>query len=127
MKLLSRKRHDPADVAMARGLGWVSLAIGLTEVIVPRRLERLMGIREGQHESVLRAMGVRELLHGAHILTQDDPAPGVKGRVVGDLIDGALLAMAGRKTRNMSGFMTVLALVAPVVIMDMICATRMSD
>src|SRR5690348_7016674 len=101
----------------ARGLGLVSLCIGLTELAIPRRLEKTMGIHNGQNTGILRLLGVREIMHGIDILSHRDPAPGVRARVAGDLLDGALLGVAAMKTRNRSGFMAICAAVLPVVLL----------
>jgi len=71
------------DKLAARGLGWVSLAIGLSELLAPRKLEQAMGIGNGQNTTVLRSMGLREIFHGIDILTHEDPTPAVVARVAG--------------------------------------------
>ena len=118
---------DPVDVGAARALGVASIGIGLAELAMPRRIGRMLGVDDAQSRGVVRAMGVRELMHGVDILGHEDPAPGVRARVAGDVLDGALLAAAGRKTRNPSGFMTALALVLPIVILDVLFASRLSS
>src|SRR5689334_22783318 len=110
----------------ARGMGLVSIAIGLTEIAAPRQLERTMGIRNGQNTGILRVLGVREIMHGIDLLSHDDPAPGMWSRVAGDLLDGAVLGLAARRTRNPGGFMAICAAVLPVVLLDMILAPQLS-
>lgn len=112
---------------MARGLGWVSIAIGLTEILMPRQLEKTMGVRNGQATGILRVLGVREICHGIDILSHRDPGPAIKARVAGDLLDGALLAVAGTKSRRPGGFLAICAMVLPVVILDLIYARRCED
>ena len=46
------------DVQVARALGWASFAIGLTEILAARPVERLLGI--GDHRGLLTAFGLRE-------------------------------------------------------------------
>ena len=78
--------------AMAQGLGWFSIGLGLAEVLAPRTLARSLGM-DGQ-AGVIGAYGVREILTGIAILSQDDPTPWVWGRVAGDALDLATLAPA---------------------------------
>ena len=95
--------HDESTENGARMLGWASLAIGLTEIVAPRKVEELLGLesRPGYH-GILRVLGVREVMHGVGILA--DPQPngettiGVWARVVGDVLDSALLGMAAMRS-----------------------------
>ena len=93
---------DLPDEKIARGLGWVSIALGIGGIAAPRQIERMLGLEEGngQTTGVIRAVGVRELCHGIDILSHDDPTPGLWARVAGDALDGVLLGIAARKTRN---------------------------
>jgi len=118
--------HDEADLTATRALGFVSIAIGLTELLFPRKLEKAMGIHNGENTGVLRTLGVREITHGIDLLSHKDPTPGVWSRVAGDMLDGALLTMAAKKSRNPKGMAAMFAIVAPVVIADMILAPKLS-
>src|SRR6059058_805656 len=69
------------DLQVARTLGWVSLAIGLTELIAPKKIEQTMGLRNGQNTGILRMLGIREIMHGVDILAHRDPTPGLWARV----------------------------------------------
>ena len=44
--------------ALTRGLGWFSIALGVAEVIAPRRLGRLTGLRP--YRRMLPKLGLRE-------------------------------------------------------------------
>ena len=112
--------------AAACALGLTSIGIGLAEILKPRTIERTMGIPNGQHTGVLRVLGVRELMHGFDLLTHRDPAPGIWARVAGDVLDGVVLGAAGLKSRKLSGFAMICALVLPVVVADMALAPRKS-
>src|SRR5215212_7722491 len=83
------------DRSVAKGLGWVSIAIGLSEILAPKKIEQTMGIGNGQATGILRVLGVREICQGIDILTHNDPTPGLWARVAGDMLDGAVLAVAG--------------------------------
>jgi hypothetical protein len=113
----------------ACALGWTSLGIGLTELLAPDRLQDMMGLEQSQsHRGVLRVLGLREVLHGIGLLTaggnHQKIQTGLWSRVIGDLLDGALLGIAATKTKRPAGFATVAAMVLPVVIADMVFAAE---
>ena len=110
----------------ATGLGFASLAIGLTEILMPRKLEKSMGINNGVNTGILRVMGLREILQGVDILAHDDPTPGIWARVFGDVLDTALLGIAATKTRKPASFATIFVSVMGIGLLDMICAGRLA-
>src|SRR3954453_5656697 len=97
--------HKRAAVDRKAGtcLGWASIAVGLTEILAPKQLEKTMGVGNGQTTGILRVLGVREIMHGIDLLSHRDPTPGVWSRVFGDLLDGALLGAAATRTKNPEG------------------------
>jgi hypothetical protein len=76
---------------------------------------------------IIRAMGVREIMHGVGILAPEDPTPGVWARVLGDLLDGALLTLAATRTKRPWGLAAIFAAVTPVVLADLFFAPRLSQ
>lgn len=108
----------------AQALGWFSIALGAAEVGVPQQLERLLGI--GPHRTLLRALGVRELIPGAAILTQPDPTAWIWARVAGDVMDLGLLAAAFRQTTARTRLLAVSGSVAAITALDVVCAQRLS-
>ena len=119
-------RRAAVDQQAAQCLGWTSIAIGLTEILAPKQLEKTMGVGNGQTTGILRVLGVREIMHGIDILAHEDPTPGVWSRVFGDLLDGVLLGAAATRTKNPGGLAAIFAAVTPVVLADMIFAPRLS-
>jgi len=117
-----QRRTTMATHMTARALGVASFGVAAAELLAPRQLEQTMGIGNGEITGIMRVLGVRELMHGIDILTHENPKPGIWARVAGDMLDGVVLAIAGAKSRNISGFAAVAAAVAPVVIADMVCA-----
>jgi len=115
------------DYKLARGLGWASIGIGVTELAATRKLEEVMGIPNGQNSGTLRITGVREIMQGVDILTHADPTPGVWARVAGDGLDTALLLGALKKTHRRAGFWTIFALAAGLTALDVFCAARLSQ
>src|SRR5215212_741198 len=80
---------------VARGLGYLSLGLGLSQLLAPSWFARTIGVRASSDSTtVVRLVGLRELLAGAGLLTSRNPAPWVWLRVGGDLIDLALLGRA---------------------------------
>src|SRR4051812_41320663 len=79
--------------ALARGLGWFSLALGALEVMAPRQVTRPLGM--AGHEPLCMTYGLREIVTGVGILTSHDPTPWLWGRVVGDALDLATVAAGG--------------------------------
>lgn len=119
--------------ALARGLGFFSLALGLAELAMPRRVARAAEMGEmpdrpelPSSQTLVRAYGLREVGVGAGLLTTADPEPWVWGRVAGDLLDIATVALAPRRRTlfgNSGGSRmgTLVALVA-VTALDVYCA-----
>jgi hypothetical protein len=118
MTLLHR---DSAADALARGLGWFSIGLGLTELFAGRRLARTLGMEE--HSGLLRAYGARELVTGIGILALGDPKPWIWGRVAGDAIDIATLAKGlGEDNPNRRNVELAMAAVAGAAVLDLVCA-----
>jgi uncharacterized membrane protein len=84
---------------IARGLGWLSLGLGLAGIVAPRRLAKLIGLR-GDHNVLFRMLGAREITSGVGILSGRRPSSNwMWSRVGGDAIDLALLGAAFRQMR----------------------------
>jgi hypothetical protein len=88
---IERYMDEYADT-VANGLGWFSIALGAAELMAPRALDRWLGA--GEHETVTRLYGLREIGVGAGILLSRDPTPWLWARVAGDVLDLASLAPA---------------------------------
>src|SRR5947209_2476809 len=101
---------------LARGLGWFSIALGLTELLAPRALTRALGM-EG-HETLVRAYGMREI--GAGIMTlSPDKGLGLQSRVAGDALDIATLLPALRADNPKRDNVAIaLAMVLGVTLLD---------
>lgn len=113
------------NVAAGQGLGWTSIAIGLTELLAPEQLKRTMGLKKSsENTGILRVLGIREIMHGVDLLTHKNPMPGVKARVLGDLLDNVLIGAAATRTRNKTGFLAIVAAVLPVVALDLLFANK---
>jgi hypothetical protein len=113
------------DRRAADKLGVASVAIGLTELLAPQHIQKAMGVGNDRATTgVLRVLGVRELMHGIDLLTHKNPAPGLWARVVGDVLDSALLGLAATRTCKPLGLGVIFAAVVPVVLADVFFAPK---
>jgi hypothetical protein len=89
--------HSPPDVhyapgiGLARKLGWFSIGLGLTEMLAPRLVSRMTGVR---NETLIQGFGLRELVVGVGILSSNRPTNWIWARVAGDAMDLAVLGDA---------------------------------
>lgn len=117
-------QHDGQAAGMARLLGWFSIALGAAQLAVPDGLSRVIGVQPTQStRTLMRAMGLRELVAGFGILA--NRAPGwLWARVAGDTLDLALLAnvLTSESEKARAGAAT--AAVAGVTSLDILAATR---
>jgi hypothetical protein len=115
-----------SNIKLARSLGWTSLAIGAVEIAATRWLENEMGV--GDHHTLIRSFGIREIAAGFTILSQPGMnqtlANGLWARVAGDAVDLAMLGIAAPSTRRPSGLIAIAASVLAVTGLDIFVATR---
>jgi len=122
--------HSPPDtryapgINLARSLGYFSIGLGLAELLAPRFMENLTGVRQ---PGLIQVYGVREIVCGLGILSSAQPAGWLWARVAGDILDLATLAapMAqGGEAATRAG--AAGAAVAGVTLMDVACATGLT-
>lgn len=108
----------------ARGLGWFSIAIGLAELAMTKKVSKAMQLEK--RPGLVRSCGARELATGIGILTRKQTGRWIWARVAGDVMDLAALgtAFAGRK-RKRGKIALAAAAVAGVTMLDLICGKRM--
>ncbi|WP_116807403.1 SRPBCC family protein [Steroidobacter cummioxidans] len=87
---VSLTQQPPLD----RPLGWFSVGLGMAEILAPKTLGRVIGV--GEQSTVLRMCGVREVVSGVGLLSGRAPATFAMSRVVGDVMDLALLGASLR-------------------------------
>jgi uncharacterized membrane protein len=96
----TERRLDEAE-RVARGLGWLSIGLGLAQITAPGRVARMIGVDDDEaNRNTMVAIGVRELASGVGILARERPAGPVWTRVGGDVMD---LALLGRALRSDDG------------------------
>jgi uncharacterized membrane protein len=132
--LTATNGHDLSPRALervhrnARGLGWFSLGLGMAEVLAPRGLSRMIGVGDDRgNRRAMRAIGLREIASGIGILSRSRPTGWLWSRVVGDVMDIALLgwALGARKNRNVR-VPLALASVAGVTALDLFTSRALS-
>ncbi len=118
--------HNRGD-ALAQGLGWFSIGLGLLELATARSMANGLGLH-GQ-ERLVQAYGLREIATGIGILTSrgENRAPWLWGRVAGDALDLATLATAMRDAhpehRRNAGL--AMAAVMGVTVLDLVAANAL--
>ncbi len=116
---MSRTRGSNQALALAQGLGWFSIALGVAQVLAPHRVTRATGLY-GQ-EKLITSYGVREIATGIGLLTAKDPTPWVWGRVGGDALDiGTLAAGVAGPDRERSGVAMLVTM--GITALDVACA-----
>jgi uncharacterized membrane protein len=116
-----------ANQTSARALGWFSIGLGLSELLMPETMARTIGFRRSP--LWLQVMGAREIATGIGILAAQRPGPGhLQLRVVGDAIDLALLASAWQDAgRDRDRLAIATAAVAGVTVLDVLATRQLAS
>jgi hypothetical protein len=120
------RRGGDGTLALAQGLGWFSIGLGIAELAAPGRLARWLGMEE--RTGLIRACGAREIVTGLGILAQENPTFWMWARVGGDMLDLGTLAMGLERNnpkRENVGF--AIAAVAGVTTLDVLCARALGS
>jgi hypothetical protein len=111
---------------LARGLGWFSIGLGVTEMLAPGWLGEKIGM--GPRTGLLRTLGARETLTGVVALTQPRPVGPIWGRVAGDVMDLAVLGKAAREYGTQKNRLAgAAAAVLGVTLLDVVCALKLQQ
>jgi hypothetical protein len=108
---------------MAKNLGYLSIALGIAELVAPRAICRMVGLRG--LERLVQVYGAREIATGVAILGSHSPEPWIWTRVAGDVGDMATVAsglQGGKKNRTMFA----LTALAAVTVLDALCASGLN-
>ncbi|MDB5641876.1 MAG: cyclase dehydrase [Hyphomicrobiales bacterium] len=118
------RRHQKRAAGIAQGLGWFSIGLGLAEFLAPHTITRALGM-EGR-ETLVRMYGLREMANGAGLLSADNKAPWLWGRVGGDALDLATLSL-GMEESNAKRDNAILAtvMVGAITALDFYAAQRL--
>lgn len=112
------------DIQLAKNLGWFSLGIAAIELLASRRIVGMLGVGSSR---LIQAFGARELATGLTLLARPDTAMPVWGRVAGDAMDAAVLAIGlsrGNHRRGKAG--AALLFVLGAAALDIAVATALT-
>lgn len=110
-----------------RRLGWMSLGLGLAQLMAPHAVRRISGVDDSaKSQAVVTVVGVRELVHAAGLLTSRRKGVWAWTRVAGDAMDLTALGVAlthrgGRRRRRLAA---VTGAVAGITALDLLTAVR---
>jgi hypothetical protein len=122
---LGKPRYRNPSHKLAQGLGWFSIALGVSELLMPKLLSRNIGLA-GRHD-IVRSYGLREVANGMMILASRNPTPWIWTRAAGDAIDMATLLLGRLENRPRNkGPEIAMAAVAGVALADLICGALLS-
>jgi uncharacterized membrane protein len=118
-------REEKGRERLAQGLGWFGIALGLAELVAPRRLAQWLGVKPSPW--LIRFFGLREITSGIGILATRHPTGWVWSRVVGDAMDLAALS-AGLKSKknNKTNLGIAMGAVAGATGLDLLSASQLT-
>jgi uncharacterized membrane protein len=112
-----REIDDDSEERLARGLGWFSIGLGITQIAAPRTFARLIGLNDSRR--LMRMVGIREIASGVGILSRRKPTGWLWSRVGGDLMDLTILGKAlVSPSTNRRRVATATAAVTGVTVLD---------
>lgn len=110
----------------AKFLGWLSIGLGVAEIVSNRKITRKLGLEEDKHELV-KSYGIREVANGVGLLTTHHPTRWMWTRVVGDVTDAVTLAPLLKEEnprRRWAAY--ALAGVLAIAVVDVLCARELT-
>ncbi len=115
---VTRTNHSART--LARGLGWLSIGLGVAQLVMPGKLARFLGVPG--NEGLIRACGAREIATGVGLLLTDNPKPWIYGRIGGDVLDLAGLGMSIENGTEQVNAAIAAGAVAGITALDIACA-----
>ncbi|MBW4022768.1 MAG: hypothetical protein HIU92_06435 [Proteobacteria bacterium] len=123
MKHRKTPKYGSTDMAFARGLGWLSIGLGLIDTFGRKGVARKTGL---PNEPLIALYGMREIVTGIGLVVADDPMPWVWARVGGDALDlGTLAAGVSDRNPEKSGALVGLLMVLGITAADVALAGRL--
>jgi hypothetical protein len=115
--------YGSTEIALARGLGLLSIGLGLIDTLGRRSVAKKTGL---PNEPLIALIGLREIVSGVGLVVARDPMPWVWARVGGDALDIGALAMgvSGRNPER-NGALAGLLMVAALTAIDVALAGRL--
>jgi Predicted integral membrane protein len=113
---------------LAQGLGWFSIGLGTAQILAPRVMSRLVGVKDADNNTgLMRALGVREIAAGIGLLADPKPTGFAVARVAGDAMDLALLVRTLATPQNDKGrALFATAAVVGVGLLDVLASEELS-
>jgi uncharacterized membrane protein len=108
----------------AKRLGWLSVGLGLAEMVLPGRVAKAIGARDDERvRRTLVALGLRETMAGVGILAGRQQRRWIWARAAGDALDLALLLRAFESPRaNRKRLAAATRVVAGIAALDTVTA-----
>jgi hypothetical protein len=111
------------DIALARGVGLLSIGLGLIDTFGRRSVARKTGL---PNEPLIALYGIREIVCGIGLVAAHDPMPWVWARVGGDALDlGTLATGVSAHNSERKGALVGLLMVAALTAVDVALAGRL--
>ncbi|MFG3555734.1 SRPBCC family protein [Micromonospora sp. NPDC047557] len=110
-----------------RGLGWMSLGLGVAQLAAPDTVRRISGVDDSPtSRAVVPLVGARELIHAAGLLTSRRKGMWAWTRVAGDAMDLASLglAIAHRGGRRRRRLLVVTGAIVGITVVDLLTAVQ---
>lgn len=113
--------------ALAKPLGWFSLALGAAELLAPRKIADAHGVPEGKN--VIRGFGAREIAAGIGVLAKPRSSVPFLARAAGDVLDIGAAGVAVSKARGAKRNMALISLgtVAGFFALDLLVARAVAS
>src|SRR4051812_48836887 len=111
---------QPPERRLAKFLGLFSFGLGIAQLAIPDRINRLIGVNDTpKSRAVQRAVGVQELTAAQGIFALSPPTPVLWTRVAGDILHLGLLikALEGRRNES-SKLKNAIGAVAGIALVD---------
>jgi hypothetical protein len=123
MKHRKLPAYGTTEIALARGLGFLSIGLGLVDTFGRRGVAQKTGL---PNEPLIALVGLREIVSGIGLVLARDPMPWVWARVGGDAMDlGALSMGVSKRNPERSGALAGLLMVAALTAVDVALAGRL--
>lgn len=123
---LQQGQGDTGASALVQIVAGTSIALGLIELLAPRRVTRTLGMRG--LGSLVQLYGLREIAKGIGLMRAKDPAPWMKARLAGDALDVAtLMPFLSRSNRKRENAALALLSVIAITALDEYCVKRLES
>jgi len=117
--------RDP-DQLVNSGIAWFSIMLGVTQIVAPDVLARLIGVRPSANtRTIMRAIGARAVATGFGLLSHTKSTPWLWTRFAGDVVDLSMLGTGiGRRADDRQRAARAALAVGGVAALDFYAASR---